>query len=1240
MILFFRTPNQNVIATETHKELSAEDIQKLCWLYGEATVENEENLQGCFIGPRREMITPWSTNAVEITQNMGLEGILRIEEYFPVKDENAEYDPMLQRMYKGLNQNIFTIDIKPQPIIYIENLEEYNEQEGLALSQEEMDYLKKVEKDLGRKLTDSEVFGFAQINSEHCRHKIFGGTFIIDGVEMESSLFQMIKKTTQENPNKIISAYKDNVAFAEGPEIEQFAPRDHSTANYFVTKNVKSVISLKAETHNFPTTVEPYNGASTGTGGEIRDRMGGGKGSWPIAGTAVYMTSYPRSEEGREWEDILPVRKWLYQTPEQILIKASNGASDFGNKFGQPLICGSVLTFEHQENNEKYAYDKVIMLAGGVGYGTQRDCLKGAPEPGNKVVVVGGDNYRIGLGGGSVSSVETGRYSSGIELNAVQRANAEMQKRAYNVVRALCEEDENPIVSIHDHGSAGHVNCLSELVEECGGLIHMDKLPIGDETLSAKEIIANESQERMGLLIDEKAIEHVRKIAERERAPMYTVGETTGDHRFAFEQADGVRPFDLAVDQMFGSSPKTYMIDKTVERKYDVVTYDAAQLDEYVERVLQLEAVACKDWLTNKVDRCVTGRVARQQCQGELQLPLSDCGAVTLDYRGNKGIATAIGHAPQAALANPEAGSVLAVSESLTNLVWAPLAEGLDSVSLSANWMWPCRAQEGEDARLYKAVKALSDFCCSLQINVPTGKDSLSMTQKYPDGEKIVSPGTVIVSAGGEVSDIKKIVSPVMKNEPKSRFYHIDFSFDTLQLGGSAFAQSLNKVGSDVPTVKNPEYFRDAFLAIQQLVNEGLIMAGHDISAGGLITTLLEMCFANTEGGMEISLDKFQNTDVVKALFAENPGVVIQVSDKNAPAVKKILDDAGVGYLKIGTPTEERHILVSKDSVTYQFGIDHLRDVWYTTSYLLDRKQSFNGCAEKRFENYKQQPLELAFGPEFTGKLAQYGLNPDRREASGLKAAVIREKGTNSEREMAYAFWLAGFDVKDVTMTDLISGRETLEDVNVIAFCGGFSNSDVLGSAKGWAGAFLFNPKAKAALDNFYAREDTLSLGVCNGCQLMIELGLINPEHPADKKAKMLHNDSHKFESSFVSLTIPTNRSVMFGSLSGFKIGTWVAHGEGKFHLPLPEDEYNVVAKFSYDEYPGNPNGSSYSVAAVASKDGRHLAIMPHPERTIFPWQCGYYPTERWNDQITPWIEAFVNARKWVEANKKYIRLL
>lgn len=1241
MILFFRTPQKSVIATQVDHQLSSEEIHELSWLFGNATLENASTLEGWYVGPRREMITPWSTNAVEITQNMNLHGIARIEEYFPVSGEDAEHDPMLQRMYNGLNQDIFTVNIKPAPIQYVEDLESYNEAEGLALSPAEIEYLHGVEKQLGRQLTDSEVFGFAQINSEHCRHKIFGGSFIIDGKEMPSSLFAMIKKTTKENPHKIISAYKDNVAFAEGPVVEQFAPKDHATSDYFQVKDIESVISLKAETHNFPTTVEPFNGASTGTGGEIRDRMGGGVGSWPIAGTAVYMTAYPRLDGGREWEDILPVRQWLYQTPEQILIKASNGASDFGNKFGQPLITGSVLTFEHQENGEKYGYDKVIMLAGGVGYGTKRDCLKGTPVKGNKVVVVGGDNYRIGLGGGSVSSVDTGRYSSGIELNAVQRANPEMQKRANNLVRALCEEDVNPVVSIHDHGSAGHVNCLSELVEECGGLIDMTKLPIGDKTLSAKEIIANESQERMGLLIQEEHLEHVRKIAERERAPMYVVGETTGDAHFAFEQGDGKRPFDLDVAQMFGHSPKTVMVDETVERKYKDVTYDASHLDEYINRVLQLEAVACKDWLTNKVDRSVTGKVARQQTQGEIQLPLSDCGVVALDYRGKKGIATAIGHAPQAGLADPAAGSVLSVAESLTNLVWAPLANGLDTVSLSANWMWPCRSQKGEDARLYKGVEALSDFCCALKVNVPTGKDSLSLSQQYPNGEKIISPGTVIVSAGGEVSDIRKVVSPVVVNDKHTTLYHIDFSFDDLRLGGSAFAQSRGFVGSDVPTVKNPEYFRDAFNAVQELINKGLILAGHDISAGGLITCLLEMCFANTEGGLEISVDKFKHTDLVKILFAENPAIVVQVRNKDKKEFKEILDEAGIGYVKIGQPAEERHILVEHDGQTYQFGIDYLRDVWYETSYLLDTKQSFNGCARQRYENYKEQPLEYNIvhtvandgDKPFDGTFAQQGINANRREASGIRAAIIREKGTNGEREMAYALYLAGFDVKDVMMTDLVSGRETLDDVNMIVFCGGFSNSDVLGSAKGWAGAFLFNPKAKEALDRFYAREDTLSLGVCNGCQLMVELNLINPEHK--ERAHMLHNDSHKFESAFVGVTVPTNRSVMFGSLSGDKLGIWVAHGEGKFSLPLPEDDYNVVLKYSYDSYPGNPNGSDYSVAGICSADGRHLAMMPHLERAFYPWQCAYYPADRRADEVTPWIEAFVNARRWVEAHKK-----
>ena len=1194
MILFFQSSTKSVLAVEASHAFSPEDTRKLVWLFSEATPLPSDTLEGWFVGPRREMITPWSTNAVEITQNMGLTGISRIEEYFPVASGEAEHDPMLQRIYNGLDQTIFTISKQPDPIVYIDDLDAYNQQEGLALSHEEIAYLNEVSQKLGRKLTDSEVFGFSQVNSEHCRHKIFGGVFIIDGEEKESSLFNLIKKTSAVNPNKLVSAYKDNVAFNEGPQVEQFAPTAGDRPDFYDVKKIDTVISLKAETHNFPTTVEPFNGAATGTGGEIRDRLGGGKASLPLAGTAVYMTAYPRTEGAREWEKILDPRPWLYQTPEQILIKASNGASDFGNKFGQPLICGSLLTFEHAENQKKYAYDKVIMLAGGVGFANRRDALKGDPKPGEKVVIIGGDNYRIGMGGGAVSSVNTGQYTSGIELNAVQRANPEMQKRAANVIRTIAESDDNPIVSIHDHGAGGHLNCLSELVESTGGHIDMSQLPIGDPTLSAKEIIGNESQERMGLLLQEKDVDRVKRIADRERAPMYVVGETTDDMKFVFEQADGVKPIDIKLEYMFGKPPRTIMTDHTVKETYQPVVYKTSELHHYLENVLQLEAVACKDWLTNKVDRSVSGKVARQQCQGELQLPLSDLGAVALDYRGKKGIATSIGHAPQVAMIDPAAGSVMAIAEALTNIVFAPLTDQLAGVSLSANWMWPCR-NEGEDARLYTAVQAASDFACALGINIPTGKDSLSMTQKYGD-DKVLSPGTVIISAGAEVSDIRKIVSPVLAHEKNTYLYYIDFSFDTLKLGGSAFAQALGKIGDEAPTVKDPEYFQDAFNAIQEAIRKGLVLAGHDISAGGMITTLLEMCFANVEGGLEVNLDKLAEPDIVKILFAENPGIIVQVKEKKA--FEKLMEEAGVGFAIIAKPTDERHILVSKEGVQYHFGIDYMRDVWYESSYKLDCKQS----------------------------------GDDREGRSGIRAAVIREKGCQCERETAYALYLAGFDVKDVHMTDLASGRETLEDVNMIVFCGGFSNSDVLGSAKGWAGGFLYNEKAKKALDNFYARPDTLSLGICNGCQLMAELGVIYPEH--EKKHKMVHNDSHKFESNFITLEIPKNHSVMFGSLSGCKIGAWVAHGEGKFSFPYEEKEYHIIAKYNYEGYPANPNGSPWSVAGVCSHDGRHLAMMPHLERAMFPWQCGYYPAERKNDEVTPWIEAFVNARKWVESHK------
>ena len=1226
MIHFFGSQD-TVFAVQTQDNLSNEDIKKLLWLFNSQsdhkytlTNTKDASLNDYFVGPRAAMITPWSTNAVEITQNMGISGIIRIEEFKTVTEDFTGFDPMLSQKYTQLNQTIYTINIKPEPIIEIEDIAAYNKQEGLSLSLEEVDYLNNLSTKLGRKLTDSEVFGFSQVNSEHCRHKIFNGTFVIDGVAKETSLFKLIKKTSETNPNDIVSAYKDNVAFVKGPKVTQFAPLSADKPDFYAEKEFDSVISVKAETHNFPTTVEPFNGAATGSGGEIRDRLAGGIGSLPLAGTAVYMTSYSRLEENRPWEKGMSERPWLYQTPMDILIKASNGASDFGNKFGQPLITGSVLTFEHEEDARKLGFDKVIMMAGGIGYGKAEQAIKQKPKVGDKVVILGGENYRIGMGGAAVSSADTGAFGSGIELNAVQRSNPEMQKRAANAIRGLVESDHNPIVSIHDHGAGGHLNCLSELVEETGGLIDLDKLPVGDPTLSAKEIIGNESQERMGLVIGENDIKTLKRIADRERSPMYEVGDITGSHRFTFEsKSTGIKPMDFAIEDMFGSSPKFIMDDKTVERNYSDLSYTTENIPTYLNQVLQLEAVACKDWLTNKVDRCVGGRVAKQQCAGPLQLPLNNVGVMALDFKGKEGIATTIGHSPVSALVDPVAASRTAIAESLSNIVFAPLKDRLKSVSLSANWMWACK-NEGEDARLYEAVKGCSDFAIELGINIPTGKDSLSMKQKYPNDE-VIAPGTVIISAGANCSDITKVVEPVLKRNG-GNIYYLDLSQDSFKLGGSSFAQILNKVGSEVPTIKDAEYFKKAFNTLQDLIKADKITAGHDVGSGGLITTLLEMCFADVNLGANFDLSALNEADTVKALFSENIAIVFQADS----AIEADFTTNGIEIIRIGSVVEGDAVKIKNNADSFIFSISELRDTWYKTSFLLDSRQAKNGVSAERYKNYKNQPLKFTFPTQFDGKKPVIDASKSRP-----KAAIIREKGSNSEREMANAMYLAGFDVKDVHMTDLISGRETLEDIQFIGAVGGFSNSDVLGSAKGWAGAFLYNEKANTAIKNFFKRKDTLSVGICNGCQLLMELELINPEH--EIHGKLHHNKSHKHESIFTSVKVQKNNSVMLSTLEGATLGVWVSHGEGKFNLPYSEEQYNIVAKYGYAEYPANPNDSDYNTAMMCDKTGRHLVMMPHIERSTFPWNWANYP-ERKGDEVTPWLEAFVNARKWVEAVK------
>ena len=1229
MIHFFVSPNHKVFAVQTQAEISLDDIKKLNWLFGESQKSVDLVLLGYYVGPRAAMITPWSTNAMEITQNMGILGIIRIEEFEKVLADFNAFDPMLSQKYTELNQEIYTIHIQPEPILNISNIAAYNQSEGLALSSEEVDYVNNLSTKLGRKLTDSEIFAFSQANSEHCRHKIFNGTFVIDGQEKPTSLFKLIRKTSETNPNDIISAYKDNVAFVKGPKLTQFAPKSADKPDFYEEKEFESVLSLKAETHNFPTTVEPFNGAATGSGGEIRDRLAGGQGSLPLAGTAVYMTSYSRldpdfkeddtAQNIRSWQNAMPERPWLYQTPVDILIKASNGASDFGNKFGQPLITGSVLTFEHVENGRKTGYDKVIMQAGGVGYGKLNQAIKQTPQSGDKIVILGGENYRIGMGGAAVSSADTGAFGSGIELNAIQRSNPEMQKRAANAIRGLVESDHNPIVSIHDHGAGGHLNCLSELVEATGGLIDLDKLPVGDPTLSAKEIIGNESQERMGLVIGQKDIDTLKRISDRERSPMYEVGDVTNDHRFTFEsKSTGLKPMDYALEDFFGSSPKTIMTDKTVQRMYAELSYKTSDIPFYLNQVLQLEAVACKDWLTNKVDRCVGGKVSKQQCTGPLQLPLNNVGVMALDFKGKEGIATSIGHSPIAALIDPAAGSRTAIAEALSNIVWAPLKDGLASVSLSANWMWACK-NEGEDARLYEAVKACSDFAIELGINIPTGKDSLSMKQKYPNDE-VIAPGTVIISAGGNCSTITKVVEPVLKRNG-GNIYYLNLSQDNFKLGGSSFAQILNRVGTEVPTIKDSTYFKKAFNVLQDLIKARKIKAGHDVGSGGLIVTLLEMCFADVNLGANFDLSVLQEIDTVKALFNENISLVFQAES----AVETIFAQNGIEIFKIGSVIEGNSLTIKNNSDSFTFNVSETRDSWYKTSFLLDSKQSKNGMAQERYTNYKNQPLKFKFPVNFDGKLPVIAKGTPRP-----KAAIIREKGSNSEREMANAMFLAGFDVKDVHMTDLISGRETLEDIQFIGAVGGFSNSDVLGSAKGWAGAFLYNEQANTALKNFFKREDTLSVGICNGCQLLMELELINPEH--EVHGKLHHNTSNKHESGFTSVKIQKNNSVMLSSLEGATLGVWISHGEGKFNLPYAEDQYTIVAKYGYESYPANPNDSDYNTAMMCDATGRHLVMMPHIERSTFPWNWANYPERAQKDEVSPWLEAFVNARKWIEA--------
>ncbi len=1224
MTASFFSNDSTVFLLLSNRAPSSDEITRLEWLL-EAKPLGTDRVAGPVLGPRKEMVTPWSTNATEIAANIGVLEITRMEEFAKVPSFDAPHDRMLQTVYKELDAGTLVIDQAPKKAFPVENLEAYNREQGLALSDEEISYLKQAAVHLKRPLTDTEVYAFGQINSEHCRHKIFRGEFVIDGKPMPSSLFDLIRETSKRAPENIVSAYSDNVAFIKGPPISEFVPTSPDRPSEFTRFPAETVLSLKAETHNFPTTVEPFNGGSTGSGGEIRDRLAGGQGSIPLSGAAVYMTAYPRLKGSRRkpWEEKLQPRKWRYQTPEEILIKASDGASDFGNKFGQPLLVGSLLTFEASVDGEITAYDRAVMLAGGVGYAHAEYSHKRDVQPGDKIILLGGDNYRIGMSGAAASSIDTGVQSQELELSAIQRANAEMQKRVANVIRSLAERPNNPIKTIHDHGAGGHMNCFTELLEKTGGRVEIDALPIGDPTLSPTEILCNESQERMGLIVAAEDVELLRRIAERERAPIYVVGEVTGTGQIEFVYKSGEKPVSLPKEVLLGSSPKMVLDGETVpagEPALQLSIKDEKSFREHLLNVLSLEAVACKDWLTNKVDRCVTAKIAQQQCVGPLQLPLSGYSISALDYGSHKGIVTSLGHAPGAGLISPEAGSRLSIAEALTNLVFAPLEKGLSSLVLSANWMWPAR-QPGENSRLYRAVQACSEFAIQLGIAIPTGKDSMSMTMKYRDGKPVKAPGVVVITAAGATDDFTLRVTPELKPVPSTLLYISLSGSKSYRLGGGSLAQTLGALGNAAPDVGDAEYFKRGFEAIQKLVREEAIVAGHDVSSGGLITTLVEMAIVG-DTGCRISISE---SDVTGMLFAEEPAVVLQVEAAKIERALKILADAKIEAQPLGEVAGTTFSLKT-GSFTFEEELKTLRKVWFEPSFLLDQKQTAK--AGERFETISTRHLKYTFPTGFTGQPGDHGISFERTahgKEGKARAAVIRDKGTNGDREMAFSLYAAGFEVVDVMMSDLVAGRENLENVQLVSFPGGFSNSDVLGAGKGWAGMFRYNDRAMQAIRSFMARPDTLMLGVCNGCQLVGALELLYPEHK--QKLRLQRNASKKFESSFLSVEIGDTDNVFLKPLSGTRLGIWVAHGEGRFEFPEGESAYKIPMRYTASTYPENPNGSPYNAAGVSSPDGRSLIMMPHLERSIFPWNWGYYP--RKGDEISPWMLSFRSAYDW-----------
>jgi phosphoribosylformylglycinamidine synthase len=1217
-------------------DVSSEQEIKLRKLldYGQDFSAQETN-NFVIVIPRIGTISPWSSKATEIARNTGLDTVKRIERgvvYYFADGLDATkldlHDKMTEQIVDDFDQaeQLFgthtakTLSTIPILSEGIQALEVANKNLGLALSADEMDYLLESYNKLDRDPTDVELMMFSQANSEHCRHKIFNASWTIDGEEQDLSLFQMIKNTFKNNPDGVKSAYHDNGAVLSGSESQRLLI-DPETHEYKTIQEVADIV-IKAETHNHPTAIAPFPGSGTGSGGEIRDEGATGRGAKPKAGLVGFNVSnlrIPGATQPWEVEDYgYPAR---LSSALEIMTEGPLGAAAFNNEFGRVGLTGYFRTFEQTIDGQRRGYHKPIMIGGGLANIRPKDVDKKQIPAGAKIITLGGPALSIGLGGGAASSQHTGAQDEDLDFASVQRQNPEMQRRAQEVINSCFSFDNNPILSIHDVGAGGWSNALPELVKDAnkGAILHLRDLPIAESGMSPLEIWSNEAQERYVLAVLPDDIDRFLDVCQRERCPVAVLGEATDQQDLVVDDVEfHNNPVDIPMDLLFGSSPKTKKQYSTIAQSTKNDDISDIDINDAVQRVLSLPAVASKSFLITIGDRTVGGMTARDQMVGPWQIPVADVAVTANDFSGNAGEAMAMGERPNTALHNPAASGRMAIGELITNMVASDISS-VNEIKLSANWM----AASGlavEDQALYETVRAVGmDFCPALGLTIPVGKDSLSMRTTWQDGgdKSVVSPMTLVVSGFAKVSDVTKTLTPQLVNKPDTSLILVDLSGGNKRLGASALSQVYNKVVTDVADIKNPEILNTFFEQLKKLKNENLVLAYHDRSDGGLFVTVSEMCFAGRVGAELCIEPSLEN------LFNEELGAVIQVKDSDVEKVLQTLDNAEV----IGRVGDNNLIIGS-----YTWSVSELLKVWQKPSFEIVKLRDNPKTAQQEFDtqtNFSNKGLwsNVPNDKIKTGSLTQLNAKP--------KVAILREQGVNGNIEMAAAFNHVGFQAVDVHMSDLLSGTTKLQNFTGLAACGGFSYGDVLGAGGGWAKTILFNSQLKAHFSDFFNRDDTFSLGICNGCQMLAQIKELIPG--ASTWPKFLQNESQRFEARLSMVEIQQSPSIFFKDMAGWQVPVPVSHGEGRAVFDQENDKSDCLSCMKYidqsgvaETFPANPNGSPDGLTAFTSLDGRATIMMPHPERVFLTRQLSWKPEEWDNSFESPWINMFVNARNWV----------